>query len=158
LDPLPSELDEEYAEPDVQESGPSREDISNPPSHIHISIDKENVNKETCIFFIEGSCANDGGCDFSHSISKDTETASGGRLRRLILSKPDLYSSFFIPDHVGHRIAQYKALRLVTHWQEGLQILPSGALPTRERLCISPSTGAAVNVGTRYFHWSLLSP
>ena len=143
LDPIHSDVEEEPAKPDVQESGPSRVDIPTPPSHINIK--KENTSKETCIFFIEGTCRNTSGCDFSHSISKDTKTAGSGRLKGPNLSKSYLYSSFFIHHHVGHRIDHCsKALRLVT--QEGLQTLPSGALPTRERLHISPSTGTAVRV------------
>lgn len=77
LDPIPSEVDEEYVEPDVQDSGPSRDDILTPP----------NADKEACIFFIDGTCRNDSDCEFSHSISKDTGTAGIGRLKGLILSK-----------------------------------------------------------------------
>jgi hypothetical protein len=158
LDPIPSEVVEEYAEPDVQDNGPSQEDILTPPSHIN--IDEENVNKETCIFFIGDTCRNGSDCNFSHSISKDTETTSSGPLKGPNSSKSYLYSSFFIPDHVAHRFARCsKAFKPVT--QEGLQTSPSGTLPTRERLYISPSTGAAfkvVNKSSRYFPWPLLSP
>lgn len=119
---------------DVQDSlpsGPSRDDILNPLSHIN--IDEENADKETCIFFLESACGNGSDCDFSHSIPKDTETASGSRLKGSNLSKSYLYLSLFIPDHVNHRIAHCsKAFRLVT--QEGLQTLSSGVLPTKERL------------------------
>jgi hypothetical protein len=129
LDPIPSEVGEEYAVSDVQDRGPSRDDILNPPSHIN--VDEEYAGKETCIFFLEGACGNGSDCDFSHSISKDTETASS--LKGPNSSKSYLYSSFFIPDHVAHRIVHCSnTLRLVT--QEGLQTLPSGPLPTRERL------------------------
>jgi hypothetical protein len=130
-DPIPSEVDEEHVESDVQDSGPSRGVILNPPSHIN--VDEENADK-TCIFFLEGACRNGSDCNFSHSISKDTETASGSRVKRPNLSKSYLCSSFFIPDYVAHRIPHCsKVLRLVT--REGLQTLPSGALsalPTRE--------------------------
>ena len=144
LNPIPSE---EHAEPDVQDSGPSRDDILNLPSHINIA------KKEVCIFFIQGTCS-DGDCDFSHLISKDIETANSGRFKGPNLSKSYLYSSFFFPDHVAHRIVHCsKAPRLVV--QEGLQTLPSGVLPTRKRLYISPSTGPAdevVNKSSRYFY------
>ena len=68
LDPTPSEVFEEYAEPDVQDSGPSRDDIFTSPSRIN--IDEENANKETCIFFIENTCGNGSDCEFSHSIDR----------------------------------------------------------------------------------------
>lgn len=130
LDPIPPEVDEEYAKSDVLDSGPSRNDTLNLPSHINIG--KEKANKEACVFFLEGICGN-GGCDFSHSTSKNTKTASSSRLKGPNLSKSYLYSSFSIPDHVAHRVAHCsKALRLVM--PEGLHILPSGALPIRERL------------------------
>ena len=74
FDPVPSEVGEEYAESDVQDRGPSRDDILIPPSHIN--VDGEYADKEACIFFFEGTCGNGSDCDFSHSISKDTETAS----------------------------------------------------------------------------------
>lgn len=123
LDPIPSEVVEGYVEPDVQDSGPGREDIFTSPSHINIA------NKETCIFFIEDTCGNGSDCEFSHSIPKDTKTASSGRPKGLNLSKSYFCSSFLIPDHVAHRVAHYsKVLRLVT--QEGLQPLPSGTLST----------------------------
>ena len=99
-DPTTSEVDEEHADSGVQDSGPSRNDILNPPSHI--DIDEENADKETCIFFLEGACGNGSDCDFSHSIPKDTETASS-RLKGPNSSKSYLYSSFFIPDHVAPR-------------------------------------------------------
>jgi hypothetical protein len=92
LDHIPLKADEEYAESDVQDSGPSRDDTLNPPSHIN--VDEENASKETCIFFLEGGCGNGSGCDFSHSIPKDTETASSSRLKGPKSSKSYLYSSF----------------------------------------------------------------
>jgi hypothetical protein len=134
LDPIPSEeidIDEKYAESAVQVSGPSRDDILNPRSHTN--VDEENADKETCIFFLESTCRNGSDCDFSHSKFKDTETASGSRLKGPNSSKSYLYSSFFISDHVAHRIAHCsKAFRLIT--QDGLQTLPSGELPTRKWL------------------------
>ena len=127
-DPISSEANEKYVESD---SGPSRGVIMNHLSHIN--VDQEKADKETCIFFLEGACRNGSDCNFSHSISKDTKTASGSRVKWPNLSKSYLCSSFFIPDQVAHRIPHCsKVLRLVT--QEGLQRLPSGTLPTRERL------------------------
>lgn len=155
LDPS---LSEEYPEPEVQDSGSSQDDVLNStPSNIHVN---EGNADETCRFFLDGSCGSGSDCDFPHSMPKDTEAVSSGRRKGPKSSKSYLYSSFFIPDHVAHRISHYaKALRLLT--QEGLQTLPPGALPTRERLQISPSTGPAAKVidnSSRCFHRPLLSP
>ncbi|KAF8817552.1 hypothetical protein BYT27DRAFT_7199086 [Phlegmacium glaucopus] len=70
-DPLPTkEIGIEYAEPDVQDSGPSRDDVQ------EIIVDGE--NKEPCIFFLDGSCELGSTCDFSHPISDDTKTINNG--------------------------------------------------------------------------------
>jgi len=85
LDPLPSkeiDIDEECAEPDVQDSGPSRDDVLDPPpSNLkEIIVDRENADdKEPCIFFRDGSCGYGSACDFSHSIPDDTEPRDSGR-------------------------------------------------------------------------------
>jgi hypothetical protein len=158
LDPSPSQeidIDEESAEPGVQDCGSSQDDaLNHTTSDININNSDGNADKETCIFFLEGSCGSGSGCDFSHSIPKNTETASSGRRKGPKLSKSNLYSSFSTPDHVAHRILHCaKALRLAT--QENLQALPPGELPTREGLQISPPTGPADCVrdqSSRYFH------
>lgn len=90
MDPIPSEVDEEYAESDVQDRGPSRDDVLSSPSHIN--ADEVTAYKETCIFFLESTCRNGSDCDFSHSISKDIETASRSRLKESNSSKSYLYS------------------------------------------------------------------
>ena len=74
LDPPPQKED---AEPEVQDSGLSRDDVSDPLSFSlkEINVNEENTDKEPCIFFLDGSCANDSACEFSHSIPKGTSSS-----------------------------------------------------------------------------------
>jgi hypothetical protein len=98
-DSLPSGLKEieEYAESDIQDSGPSRGDLLDPRSS-NIKIDEENADRQPCIFFFEGSC-NNSPCEFSHSIPKHTESSSGFYREPTNFSKSFYHSPFLLPDH-----------------------------------------------------------
>lgn len=88
---------EEYAESDIQNSGPSRDDLLDPRSS-NIKIDEENADRQPCIFFLEGLC-NSSDCEFSHSIPKDTETSSGFHREPTNSSKSFCHSPFLLPDY-----------------------------------------------------------
>ena len=80
LDPPPQkevEIDEEYAEPEVQDSGLSRDDVLDSLSFNlkEINVDEENTDKDPCTFFPDGSCANGSACEFPHSIPKETSSS-----------------------------------------------------------------------------------
>ena len=73
---LPGEGEESLScgpskETDAKNIGPNRNDeLDLPSSSPNGNVDGGDADKETCSFFLEGSCGNGSTCDFSHSIPK----------------------------------------------------------------------------------------
>ena len=134
LDPI-----EVCAESDVQDSGPSRDNFSNPPSHI--SVDELNRDKETCIFFLEGTCGNGSDCNFSHSssISKDTDIANGSRLKGLNSSKhilPHKFSFLIIlplESPIAPKPLDSTCKTVSKHYHQGRCQLENGCIPQAQQ-------------------------
>ena len=80
-------------DPDVQDSCASQDANVLDPSPSNTNVDGETADTGICIFFLEGSCRDDSGCSFSHTIPSDT--SSSHHKGPLDSSKSYLYSSFY---------------------------------------------------------------